>query len=72
MCHTWDPNLQYSKSIFKSSMGRVDTPCGDLLILDDLLTLCAGTLVTNTQCIIELVTNSPNWLLLVGRNGDVV
>ena len=41
LCHTWDSNLQYSDP---ESIGRVGTPGGDLL--EDILTLSAGTLNT--------------------------
>ena len=55
-------------------MEGVVTPGGHLLIMDDLLTLCAGILRTIVFTLFILMTNSPagyaifRWLL-VGRDG---
>ena len=53
-------------------MGRVATLGSDLL--DDLLTLCVGTLRTFTIIYIKPVTNSASWLyyisLVLGREGE--
>ena len=61
LCHTWDSDLRCSNP---ESMGIVATPGGDLLndqleasglevLLDDLLTPCAGILRT-ISCTIKL------------------
>ena len=68
VCHTSDSNLQYSDP---ESMGRVATPCGDLLY--DLLTPCVGTLKSIAFTIYELQLIQPagyticRWFL-VGRD----